>query len=100
MPSTRLTAAAGCFVAAGLLVGMLFEGWLAARPSRCSRRSPSPSVLVAALHAVAAGLPFTRATADDVGRARGLNAIGVSMILHVAIGRRWPFATPVTSPPL
>jgi hypothetical protein len=38
------------------------------------------------------GTQLTRATADDWVEHASLNATGVSIILHVAIRRRWPFA--------
>jgi hypothetical protein len=44
------------------------------------------------LEAVAGDMRFTRASADEWVTHVGLNALGVSIILHVAIGRRWPFA--------
>jgi hypothetical protein len=43
------------------------------------------------LDAVAAKVSFTRASPDAWVAHAGLNAIAVSTILHVAIGRRWPF---------
>ena len=57
-------------------------------------------VLVVALRAAATTMSFTRVTPDEWVTHVGLNAIAMSTLLHVAIGRRWPFATPVTSPPL
>jgi hypothetical protein len=86
-----LAAFAGCFVAAGLLFGMLFEGWLD-RVATAVAALVLAALIAWALHAVAEGLQFTRASADDWVTHVGLNAIGVSIILHVAIGRRWPFA--------
>jgi hypothetical protein len=93
-----LAAAGGCIVAAGLFVGMLFDGSLTARFRAGGERAALlAAVLVLAagfelgLHAVANSFSFTRATPDEwVGHAT-LNAIAVSTILHVAIGRRWPF---------
>ena len=78
-----ITAAAGCFVAAGLLVGgMLFEAHSA----------------LAALLLAAALFGGLSALADAFGVDRdawvthaSLNALAVSTILHVAVGRRWPF---------
>jgi hypothetical protein len=37
-------------------------------------------------------LRLTRVSADEWVTHVGLNALGVSIVLHVAIGRRWPFA--------
>jgi len=52
----------------------------------------------AALTAYARSVPLTSATGEEWVAHAGLNAIGVAVILHVAIGRRWPFAAadPVT----
>ena len=85
------TAAGGCVVAAGLAVGMLFEA-----PSNRLRAAVATLVVAAAMLAVLSalavvvGLPGPRAE-DWVAHA-SLNAIAASIILHVAVGRRWPFA--------
>ena len=50
------------------------------------------AALYAALTAYAGSVPFTSATGEEWVAHTGLNAIGVAVILHVAIGRRWPFA--------
>ena len=93
-----VNAAAGCFVAAGLIVGMLFEGvfrpHMGAVPERLASLACS-LVLAAALYALltayADGRHWAEPSSQDwVGHA-ALNAIGVSVILHVAIGHRWPF---------
>jgi hypothetical protein len=96
----RLSAAAGSVVAAGLVLGMLLDGWLRTRLSPARERIVTLAgivllavALAALLTAYADGRHFTRATPDDWVAHVGLNAIGVSVILHVAIGRRWPFAT-------
>jgi hypothetical protein len=44
------------------------------------------------LHAIGTGFHFTRASPNAWVEQATLNAIAVSTILHVAIGRRWPFA--------
>lgn len=87
-----LAAFAGCFVAAALTFGMLLESWLD-RTATLIAAIVLAAVLAVALRAVAAGVTFTRASADDWVAHVGLNALGVSIILHVAIGRRWPFAS-------
>ncbi|MFG1621281.1 hypothetical protein [Kribbella sp. NPDC049227] len=97
----RITALSGCCIAAGLLLGMLFEGWFGNLGPAVER-----VVLLLATFAVAALLAISlqaiadRAmhlpprTADDwVGHA-ALNALATATILHVAIGRRWPFPNP------
>ncbi|GHH83719.1 hypothetical protein GCM10018793_46490 [Streptomyces sulfonofaciens] len=93
-----LNAAAGCFVAAGLTIGMLFEGIFRRRTHPVPERLATllctlilAAALYASLTAYADTLDWTRPTSQEwVGHA-ALNAIGVSIILHVAIGRRWPF---------
>jgi len=99
--SPQLTSIAGCIITAGLIVSMLFDG--AVRPHLSPVADRLVSLLVVA--AVAAGLYFgLTAYADTVSWVRlapaewvthaALNALSVSVILHVAIGRRWPFALP------
>lgn len=86
-----LTASAGCFVAAAVLLGMLLEGWLE-RPWIVPATLVLTGALAAGLWLAAGELRFTRATTDDWVAHASLNAIAVSTILHVAVGRRWPFA--------
>ena len=85
-----LAAYAACVVAAALLLGMQFEGWLD-RNTTVIAALVSAAALAVALRAVAGGVEFRRVSADDWVTHVGLNALGVSIILHVAIGRRWPF---------
>ncbi|HEY2303941.1 MAG TPA: hypothetical protein VGH66_18720, partial [Acidimicrobiales bacterium] len=87
----RIGAAAGLFVAAGLLLGMLMEGWLEPHlPPTAERVVTFIAVTVlavalwAALHAIAGHLHWTRATPDQWVEHVALNAIAVSVILHVA----------------
>ena len=85
-----VTAAAGCFVAAGLIVGMLLE--VAAEPPLALAWALGlAAALYAVLAALAAAFSFERATAQDWIAHAALNALAVSTILHVAVGRRWPF---------
>jgi hypothetical protein len=92
-----LGAAAGSFIAAGLLLGMLLEGFLSPRLMPATERAvlaAGVGALAAALGlglaALASDVAFERAGAADwVGHVT-LNALGVSIILHVAIGRRGP----------
>ncbi|MEA2386646.1 MAG: hypothetical protein QOJ22_820 [Thermoleophilaceae bacterium] len=97
-PATT-SAVAGSAVAAGLVVGMLFEGWLdSVLPSRRARLAQAGGVAIAAallyvgLRAYADAAGWTRAEPDEWVAYAGLNAIGAGVILHVAIGHRWPFA--------
>jgi hypothetical protein len=51
------------------------------------------AALYGALTALAHQANWTTATPEEWVAYAGLNAIGVGVILHVAIGRRWPFAS-------
>jgi hypothetical protein len=105
----RVTAVGGCFVAAGLLLGMQFDGWQpharapgadlagdgqpgADPPAALAATLALTAALAVALHALAAGLDLGRVTTDAWVTHASLSALGASTILHVAIGRRWPFA--------
>jgi hypothetical protein len=94
----RLTAIAGCFAAGGLLSGMLLEGWPGRRPADGTTRVATllvtllvTALLLVVLDAIGDRLPFTRATTDEWVAHAALSSLAVSIILHVAIGRRWPF---------
>jgi hypothetical protein len=99
----RTAALAGCFIAAGLLFGMLLEGWLRDLDPRVERVAlllatlAVAALLAVGLFAVAGLLHFTRIDADDWVLHAALNALATSIILHVGIGRRWPFQG--TTPP-
>jgi hypothetical protein len=97
-----LAAAAGCFIAAGLLLGMLLDGWLTPAFAPAAERVlllAGTLALTAALwfglQAIADGLRFTRARPDEWVEHVTLNALGVSTI---AVGRRWPFAPAPAAP--
>jgi hypothetical protein len=93
----RTAAVAGCFVAAGLTTGMLFEGWLGDRDERVRRRTlllataALTVALVLVLDALAGTMHFAHVASDDWVEHVALNALSTSIILHVAVGRRWPF---------
>jgi hypothetical protein len=94
-----VNATTGAVVAAGLVVGIQFEGALDRDQSPAAQRSEGllvvlviAAVLYTALTLIANSLTWTD-TLDPqewVGHV-ALNALAVSVILHVAIGRRWPF---------
>ena len=86
-----LTAGAACFVAGGLVFGMLFEGWLDPAVTLLAALALA-AILVVALYAAADGVGLARVSADEWVTHVALNAVALSVILHVAIGRRWPFA--------
>ena len=99
-----VSAAAGCVVAAGLLYGMLFEGLLRDRLPAATERAVllgltvvTAAVLDLALRGYAGTVAWTRGSPDEWVTHASLNAIGVGIILHVAIGRRWPFARPASA---
>jgi hypothetical protein len=92
-------AACGCVIAAVLVVGMLFEGWPAARlpsaPGRLLTLLLTALVAVAldrVLAAYADGVTWIRATPDDWVTTAALSFLGLGIIAHVAVGLRWPFA--------
>ncbi|HST64285.1 MAG TPA: hypothetical protein VLM05_03760, partial [Mycobacteriales bacterium] len=93
----RIAAAGGCFIAAGLLFGMLFEGWLRFLPAPVERVAlllatlALAAGLAVALDAAAGALPLRRVGTDDWVEHASLNALATAVILHVAVGRRWPF---------
>jgi hypothetical protein len=95
--ATRTAAVAGCFVAAGLLTGMLLDGRLGDRDPRTRHATLLPgtlalaAVLALALEAIARTLHLTHVSADEWVEHAVLDALATSVILHVAIGRRWPF---------
>jgi hypothetical protein len=93
------SAVAGSALTAVLFCGMLFEG-LGQSAVHASRER---LIIVGAIAVVAASLygaltaiahqgSWTSASPWEWVTYAGLNAIGLGIILHVAIGRRWPFA--------
>jgi hypothetical protein len=98
VPSAAITAGAGSFIAAGLVIGMQFEGWI---------RSELGSFLVVVLLAAALdvvltvcadNLFWTKATPQEWVGHVALNSIATSVVLYVGIGRRWPFSMPDEAP--
>jgi hypothetical protein len=92
----RISAVAGCFIAAGLLFGMLLDGRIRARAGArhielLVATLALTAVLAVGLEAVARLMDFTVIGSDDWVEQASLNALATSIILHVAIGRRWPF---------
>jgi hypothetical protein len=77
-------------VAAALLLGMQLENWLD-RSVTLLAAVALGAVLAVALYAIAGGLRFTRASEDAWVTHAALNALSASVLLHVAVGRRWPF---------
>jgi hypothetical protein len=90
-PAT-ISAVAGAAVAAGLVVGMLFEGWIRSMFAALVAVGVLTALLYVGLTAFADAIGWTRAEPEEWVAYAGLNAIGAGVILHVAIGHRWPFA--------
>jgi hypothetical protein len=93
-----ISAACGSVIAAGLVAGLLFEGWAEGHFDEAGERAATltgTALLALALYllltAYANGLEWTRTEPEDWVAYVGLNAIGLGVILHVAVGRRWPF---------
>jgi hypothetical protein len=93
VPAGTISAACGCVIAGGLLVGMLFEGWpRGAGPwGTLALLAVVSAALYVLLTGVADTLSWERTTAPEWVSHAALNAIGLPVILHVGIGRRWPF---------
>jgi hypothetical protein len=98
LDDARVAAVAGCLVVAGLVFGMLFEDWLSGRLSTHAERAmllvltlALAALLAIVLGATADALPLARVRPDEWVEHAALNALSTSIILHVAIGRRWPF---------
>jgi hypothetical protein len=96
-----INAMTGSVIAAGLIVGMLFEGWAEALLPIARARMANVAAVVILAAALYVGLKvyaqvvgWTRAEPEEWIAYAGLNAIGAGVLLHVAIGRRWPFAGP------
>ncbi|HEY7814434.1 MAG TPA: hypothetical protein VIC62_14425, partial [Nakamurella sp.] len=89
-PAT-ITAAAGALIAAGLTVAMLFEGVVRGRGRTLVAIVALAAVLFAVFTVIADRFTWTRAEPVEWVAHAGLNAWSVSVILHVAVGRRWPF---------
>lgn len=97
---TKASAVAGAALTAVLLRGMLFEGSPQSgdHPDRerlimLGTVAIVAAALYAALTAIAHQARWTTATPEEWVTYGALNAIGLGVILHVGIGRRWPFAT-------
>lgn len=97
--ATRIAAVAGCVITAGLVFGMLFEDWLHHLSPRAERTTlllatlTLTALLVVVLDATAGALHLPHVSGDEWVEQATLVAIPTSIILHVAIGRRWPFVS-------
>lgn len=84
-------AAAASVTVAALVVGLLFDGWPRSRAGRLTVAVTLAGVLNASLAAYAGTVAWTTVGAQDWVAHVELNAIGASVLVHVAIWRRWPF---------
>jgi hypothetical protein len=98
-PADRVTAVFGCLIAAVLLVAMLFDAWpwikLKPLPGRTGVLVTSivlAGLLYWALDSYADTVDWGRSHPEDWVSYSALNAIGIGVILHVAIWKRWPVA--------
>lgn len=96
LDAAPVAAVGGCLVTAALVIGMLFDAWLpaplAGRAALFLAVTCLAALLALLLYAAAGALRLARASTDDWVEHASLNALSTSIILHVAIGRRWPFA--------
>jgi hypothetical protein len=79
---------------------MLFDNWPASQMHPARQRlvtlivvATVAAALYEALTAIADNAHWTTAQPDEWVAFACLNAIGLGVILHVAVGRRWPFPT-------
>jgi hypothetical protein len=98
VPAAAITAAAGSFIAAGLVIGMLFEGWIRSELGSFLAVLLLAAALYVVLTVCADYLFWTKATPQDWVAHVALNSIGTSVVLYVGIGRRWPFSMPDDAP--
>jgi hypothetical protein len=100
LDAPRIAAVASCFVTAGLVFGMLLEGRPVGRADGVRRAAllsatlALAAALVLLLGAIARPLHLVHVSADDWVEHASFNALATSVILHVAVGRRWPFPPP------
>jgi hypothetical protein len=92
-------------VAAGLIVGMLFDGWpdsllapARARAAEVAAVALLSALLYASLESLAQSAGWSRAKPQEWTAYAALNALGIGVILHVAVGRRWPLVAGAGQP--
>jgi hypothetical protein len=96
-------AACGCVISAALVVALVFEGWPGALLRRRDAGRAVTLVLTAAVAAAlnralagyADSVHWIRATPDDWVTVSSLAFAGIGIILHVAIGQRWPLSATI-----
>jgi hypothetical protein len=94
----EVPAVGGCVIVAGLVQGLLFDSWptihlgaVRGRIAVVAGCGVLAAAIYAALSAIASGVAW-HAPASGAGWVAyaTLNALGIGIILHVGIGRRWP----------
>jgi hypothetical protein len=98
VPSAAITAGAGSLIAAGLVIGMQFEGWISSQLGSFLAVVLLAVALYIVLTVCADNLFWMKATPQDWVGHVALNSIGTSVVLYVGIGRRWPFSMPDEAP--
>ena len=95
--TSTINALCGCIISAALIVAMLFEGWPGTRlrpgPSRAvtlALTAVTAAALYGSLAAYADSVHWANATPDEWITTAALGFIGAGVILHIAIGVRWP----------
>ncbi|MFG2925667.1 hypothetical protein ACGFYA_29705 [Streptomyces sp. NPDC048305] len=103
-PPVAIAAAAG-FNAAGLVVGLLFEGAFRTRLSPPRERAATllttavgGALVFAVLLAYAETLTWSAANAEAWVGHVCVNSLGLAVILHVAVCHRWPFDDKTATP--
>lgn len=92
----RVAALAASVIAASVVWGMLAEGWPLADPEghggvvALAVAIPLGLAFFAILRLSASNAHWDRVSADDWVAYTAANAVGGAVILHVAVGRRWP----------
>jgi hypothetical protein len=104
MKKPVILAGAAGFSSAGLVIGMLFEGAFRSRLSRSQERVVTLAVtavlgiiLSVILYAYARNLTWSKATAEAWVGHVCVNALGLAVILHVAVFHRWPLDDKTTT---
>ncbi|MFH8767549.1 hypothetical protein [Streptomyces althioticus] len=105
MEKPLIVACAAGFSSAGIVIGMLFEGTFRSHLSRPQERVITLAattvlgvLLTVSLLAYARDLTWSEATAEAWVGHVCVNALGLAVILHVAVFHRWPLDDKTTDP--
>jgi hypothetical protein len=94
----KVAALGGCVIAAAVTLALLFEGWPAARMPPSRAREVTVGLIAAGALAIYGVLyvlagtvdHWVRATSNEWIAIAALNFIAGSVIIHVAVWKRWP----------